>query len=315
MRRQLGKFSAAVAGTLVIVAAGVSMSSSHPSRSTGSDPEVLRGVPYASVSPKETLDLWLPQHDDESKTPLVILIHPGAFKGGSSTDEDGHATALVSQGFAVASLNYRLSRTAKFPAAAQDVKAAVRWLRAHAATYRLDPDRFAVWGQSAGGWLSSMIGLTGDQSTMFDDPTLGNADQSSQVQAVVTWFGLSDFTTIEKQAEASGCSAFKRHNAATSFESRWLGAPLDKSPHTRDTDLTTYAATAGSLPPFFLTAGDADCVVPDEQSRELADALRRDGDAEVILRILPGFIHGDPLFDTVQLTPTIDFLKKSLDVS
>ena len=110
---------------------------------------------------------------------MVLLIHGGAFAGGDASMEAGYAQTLASQGIAAASVNYRLSGEAPYPAGAQDVKAAVRWLRANAAQYGLDPNNIGAWGQSAGGWMANMLGATGDQQTIFDDPALGNADQSS----------------------------------------------------------------------------------------------------------------------------------------
>ncbi|HEY5227630.1 MAG TPA: alpha/beta hydrolase, partial [Opitutaceae bacterium] len=106
--------------------------------------------------------------------------------------------ALTAKGYAVASLNYRLLNKPgeKFYSialpAVQDGKAAVRFLRANASKYNIDPRRFAVWGNSAGGFIGAMLGVTGDQPTVFDDPALGNADVSSAVQAVVVWFGAID---------------------------------------------------------------------------------------------------------------------------
>lgn len=149
--------------------------------------ETQTGVAYASTSPSQTLDLYLPASDGSTAAPVVVLIHGGAFAMGDSGMEAGLAQTLVQQGFAVAAVNYRLSGEALYPAGAQDVKAAVRWLRANATQYGLDADKFAAWGQSAGGWMATMLGVTGDQATIFDDDSLGNPDQSDAVQAVVSW--------------------------------------------------------------------------------------------------------------------------------
>ena len=106
---------------------------------------------------RQKLDLYLPK--EGTNLPLIINIHGGAFKAGSK--EDGVPITYLNQGYAVASINYRLSQHAIFPAQIQDCKAAVRWLRAHAGEYRLNPERFAVWGASAGGHLAAMLGTTG----------------------------------------------------------------------------------------------------------------------------------------------------------
>ena len=247
------------------------------------------GVAYASTSPSQTLDLYLPASDGSTAAPVVVLIHGGAFAMGDSGMEAGLAQTLVQQGFAVAAVNYRLSGEALYPAGAQDVKAAVRWLRANAAQYGLDPDKFAAWGQSAGGWMATMLGVTGDQATIFDDDSLGNPDQSDAVQAVVSWYGPVDFATMDEQAaDVTACAGQSQvHGTADSPESQWLGAAVDSSDQTDSTDLTSYLATAATIPAFSLAHGDADCNVPAGQAQQLKDALDKAG-ATSTLTILPG---------------------------
>ena len=231
---------------------------------------------------------------------------------GDSGMEAGLAQTLVQQGFAVAALNYRLSGEALYPAGAQDVKAAVRWLRANAAQYGLDPDKFAAWGQSAGGWMANMLGVTGDQATIFDDDSLGNPDQSDAVQAVVSWYGPVDFATMDQQAaDVTACAGQSQvHGTADSPESQWLGEAVDSSDQTASTDLTSYLPTASAVPAFSLAHGDADCNVPAGQSQQLKDALDAAG-ATSTLTILPGAGHADPAFDQTQTEPTIAFLQQT----
>ena len=120
---------------------------------------VHRDLAYVSGGhARQKLDLYLPK--DGENLPLIINIHGGAFRMGSK--ENGVPLEYLARGYAVASINYRLSQHAVFPAQIEDCKAAVRWLRAHASEYRLDLDRFAVWGSSAGGHLAAMLGTTGD---------------------------------------------------------------------------------------------------------------------------------------------------------
>ena len=270
------------------------------------------GVAYASTSPTQTLDLYLPESDGTSAVPVVVLIHGGAFMMGDSGMEADLARTLVEQGFAVAAVNYRLSGEALYPAGAQDVKAAVRWLRANAAEYGLDSARFAAWGQSAGGWMANMLGVTGDQATIFDDDSLGNADQSDAVQAVVSWYGPVDFATMDEQAaEVTACAGQSQvHGTADSPESRWLGEAVDTSDQTESTDLTSYLSTASAIPAFSLAHGDADCNVPAGQSQQLKDALDEAG-ALSTLTILPGAGHADRAFDQTQTEPTIAFLQET----
>ncbi len=198
--------------------AGTDAPTTEPGSSAGVVREAVdtqTGVAYASTSPSQTLDLYLPASDGSTAAPVVVLIHGGAFAMGDSGMEAGLAQTLVQQGFAVAAVNYRLSGEALYPAGAQDVKAAVRWLRANATEYGLDPDKFAAWGQSAGGWMATMLGVTGDQATIFDDDSLGNPDQSDAVQAVVSWYGPVDFATMDEQAAdvtaCAGQSQVPRH--------------------------------------------------------------------------------------------------------
>lgn len=279
-----------------------------PGGGTAAPAATAANVPYASTSASQVLDLWLPT-DATTATPLVIYIHGGAFKGGDKGMVGGKVQPLLDAGYAVASLNYRLSGEAVFPAGVQDVKAAVRWLRANAATYNLDPDRFAAWGESAGGHLVSIIGTTGDQTTLLDDPSLGNPDVSSAVQAVVDWFGPTDFGQMDAQAASGGgCTAPQVHDPADSPESAWVGGALQTVPDVvAQANPITYIATANVLPAFSIAHGDADCNVPYQQSQILATALTAAG-ADAELTILPGATHADAQFDGTLLAPTITWL-------
>lgn len=269
---------------------------------------------YADASDSQVLDLWLPENAPDA-TPLVIYIHGGAFKGGDKAMVGGKVQPLLDAGYAVASLNYRLSGEALFPAGAQDVKAAVRWLRANADTYNLDPDNFAAWGESAGGNLVSLIGTTGDQATVLDDPDLGNANVSSAVQAVIDWYGPTDFLQMDTQAaEGGSCTSPEAHDPVSSPESAWMGAAIQTVPDTvEQANPITYIATAQRLPAFSIAHGDADCNVPYQQSQILADALTAVG-ADADLTILPGASHADAQFDSTLLTPTIAWLSTVLNV-
>ena len=300
-------------------AATTTAASDAPTTESGSSAGVARdavesqsAVAYASTSPSQTLDLYLPASDGSTAAPLVVLIHGGAFAMGDSGMEAGLAQTLVQQGFAVAAVNYRLSGEALYPAGAQDVKAAVRWLRANAAQYGLDTDRFAAWGQSAGGWMANMLGVTGDQATIFDDDSLGNPDQSDAVQAVVSWYGPVDFATMDEQAaDVTACAGQSQaHGTADSPESQWLGEAVDSSDQTASTDLTSYLAAAETVPAFSLAHGDADCNVPGGQSQQLKDALDGAGVTST-LTVLPGAGHADPAFDQTQTEPTIAFLQET----
>ncbi len=245
---------------------------------------------YAADSPAQTLDLFLPAGD--GPFPLVINIHGGGFRMGSKAMLDpAVARAWLQSGVAVASIDYRLSGEALFPAAVQDAKAAVRFLRARATAFRLDAGRFMAFGQSAGGNLASLLGVTGD-SPVFDHAGMGDAQVSSRVQGVIDWFGPTDFAQMDAQARAQGCPASAQtHASAGSPESAYLGAPLAQVPErVRLANPITHVTAAA--PPFLLQKGGQDCSVPVGQSQLLYQALKAAG-VPVTYELLPEGGHGD----------------------
>jgi len=148
-------------------------------------------LPYVTDGhERQKLDLYLPKA--EKKLPLIIWIHGGAWLAGSKTD--GVPLNYLAEGYAVASINYRLSQHAIFPAQIEDCKAAVRYLRANAQKYNLDPNCFGAWGPSAGGHLVALLGTAGDVNE-FD--TGKNLAVSSRVQAVVDYFGPTDLLQMD----------------------------------------------------------------------------------------------------------------------
>jgi acetyl esterase/lipase len=230
------------------------------------------------------LDLFLP--DDGGPFPLIIWIHGGAFRAGSK--ENNRAIRMVSRGYAVASINYRLSQVAVFPALMHDAKAAVRWLRAHAESYHLDPQRFGVWGGSAGGYLAAMVGIVQDIPEL--EGNLGYREISSCVQAVCDWYGPSDFLHM------NDVPGTMDHDAPDSPESQLIGAPIRQHPElVARTNPITYITKekASDLPPFLIMHGGNDRTVIPVQSQLLHDALVAVG-ADVTLVILGGLGHGFP---------------------
>jgi acetyl esterase/lipase len=241
---------------------------------------VHRDLAYvAGGHERQKLDLYLPK--EGARLPLIINIHGGAFKMGSK--EQGVPTEYLAQGYAVASINYRLSQHAKFPAQIQDCKAAVRWLRAHAYEYRLDPNHFAAWGASAGGHLAAMLGTTGDTKE-FDFGA--NLDQASRVQAVVDYFGPTDFLQMDTHRLPNG----QVHDAANSPESELIGGAIqDNKAKTAKANPITYV-TPGA-PPFLICHGDQDPLVPHHQSELLEIALKKAG-IPVTFYTVKGAGHG-----------------------
>ena len=246
-------------------------------------------VAYATVSPSQVLDIFLPE--GKGPFPLLLNIHGGAFRMGSKEMLDAPvARKFLAAGIAVASVNYRLSGEAIFPAAVKDVKAAVRFLRANGAKFKLD-GRIIAFGQSAGGNLASLLGTSGGEE-FFEDPALGNAGISSGVQGVIDWFGPTDFSQMDAQAKAQGCpERAQNHVAEDSPESRYLGAAIDGVPElVRKANPITYISKED--PPFLLQKGTGDCLVPLAQSVMLADALQAAG-LRVSFDKIEGAGHGD----------------------
>ena len=232
---------------------------------------------------RHKLDLYLPLQADK-KLPLVVWIHGGGWRQGSK-DSGGPALDLVSHGFIVASINYRLSNHAIFPAQIHDCKAAIRWLRAHADEYKIDAEHIGVWGSSAGGHLVALLGTSGDVVELEGD--LGHIDQSSRVQAVCDWFGPTDLLLMNKQ---SGDGGTMNHDAIGSPESLLLGGPLQQVPEKAKLASPLSYVTPDD-PAFLIVHGDKDPLVAWQQSQLLADALKA-SKCDVLFTIVPGAGHG-----------------------
>ncbi len=314
LRKMLPKLATALLGALLIVMLLAGCAPIQPDSNSLSVAPDYKDLPYTPAAGTQKLDLYLPEGD--GPFPVVVHIHGGGFKfGDKGMLGAGVGEALLNAGYAIASIDYRLSGEATFPAAVQDAKAAVRFLRANAEQYQLDPNKIAAFGFSAGGNLASMLGTSGDV-VEFDDPALGNADVSSRVQAVVDWFGPTDFGQMDAQAQAQGCAADDQtHGAADSFESLYLGAAVSESAElVQQANPITYITSDD--PPFLLQKGDQDCTVPIAQSQLLADALQAAG-RDVQYDLLPGVGHGDtgstPVFESESnLQVVVEFLDSKL---
>jgi acetyl esterase/lipase len=238
----------------------------------------------------------------------MIWIHGGAWMAGSH--EDSSMLFLVQEGFAVASIQHRFSSHAVWPAQSHDCKAAVRFLRAHATDYNLDPTRFGVGGASSGGHLAAFVGTSGDVRDM--EGNLGNPNVSSRVQAVVDLFGPTDLTLMEQQ---SGPGSIIQHDAPDSPESLLLGGPVKEK--------LELAATANPLtyidiydPPFLIMHGTNDQLVPLGQSVILAKALIDAGVQEVTMQTIARAGHGGPEFHSEESQQLIkEFLLRKLKVA
>ena len=234
--------------------------------------EATRDVPYAGTeNPRQRLDLYLPKaRKGEKPLPVVAFIHGGAWRAGNKQGGGNMVAPQVETGrFAGASVAYRLSGEAVWPAQIHDCKAAIRWLKAHAGKYNLDPDRIAVWGSSAGGHLVAMLGATADVKDLEGD--LGpHTDRTSRLACVVDWFGPSDLLRMNDVAGNMD------HLAPNSPESKLIGCPIQENPaKARAASPITYVSRGDT--PHLIMHGDKDMTVPHDQSVRLAAALEKAG--------------------------------------
>ncbi len=247
---------------------------------------VEKDIPYAGTkNPRQTLDLLLPKTPNGGKPlPVIVNIHGGAFRSGDKSMGVREVADLVESGdYAAASINYRLSGEATWPAQIHDVKAAIRWIRANAAKYGLDPDRIGVIGASAGGHLAAMLGTGGGVADLEGDvgPHRG---VSGRVRCVVDQFGPSDLLTM------SDYPGRIDHNAPDSPESLLIGGAIqahkDKA---RAASPITYVTAED--PPFLIFHGSEDPLVPFNQSERLAQALKAAGVSCTFVKVT-GAGHG-----------------------
>lgn len=262
-------------------------------------------VPDADEAQK--LDLYLPDQASEKPLPLIVHIHGGGWRGGNKFPCP--FTPMVRLGYAVASVEYRFSQKAVFPAQIQDCQAAIRWLRANREKYHLDPDHVAVIGASAGGHLSALVGTAGGKRAFA--MIGGNEGESDRVQAVCDIFGPADFTTVMQQAEAdTNVKNIFEFNTAGDPYSLLIGTRLDDKAKSEAVSPVHYVSA--DSPPFLILHGTHDTLVPYAQSEQLQAALKAKG-VEVWLQKLPGSGHGGPAFGKPEVLKLLqNFFDKHL---
>lgn len=270
----------------VISTAGVARENEH------------RDVPYAVVGDTTLkLDLYLPA----SGTPagLIVWVHGGAWRAGSRSSVD--LKRMVDRGWSIASVDYRLSEMARFPAQIHDIKAAIRFLRAHAKDYGYPADKFIISGSSAGGHLAALVGVSNGEKALEGDE--GEfVKESSSVQAIVDLYGASNLTTILAQSTPHGLEV--RKPALDLL----LGGQPDAKP-----DLARLASPVFHVdptdPPLLLFHGDQDPQMPINQAHELQGAYEKAG-LRVEFKVLHGSGHGGGAFtDDAHLTAIDAFLR------
>ena len=268
-------------------------------------------LPYAKISEAQKLDIYLPEEGD-GPFPVILNIHGGAFAIGDKRDI--HLMAFLKgleRNYAVVGVNYRLSSEAIFPAGVQDLKASIRWIRANQGQYRLDGNRIAACGGSAGGNYAAMLCLTASV-TELDDLSLGNPEYPCHIQAAVDWFGPTDFLKMDEQLAENGYG-FGDHGEPDSPESRYLGAKLSDVPLKVElANPMTYVHK--HMPPLLVQHGRLDTMVPVQQSIMFVEKLEKYVSHDRFeFNIIEGAGHGDPLFETDEnMKRVFSFLDKHL---
>jgi len=281
-----------------------SLSGDNPQRlvaslaSLAGEPMALRNLEFARIEGRPLfLDLYYPTIQERKPLPTVVWIHGGGWIKGSR--KPCPAAWLAEHGFAVASIDYRLTDVAEWPAQIDDCRAAIRWLREHASAHGLDARRFGAWGGSAGGHLAALVGT-------LDAPA--GEKVASRVQAVCDWYGPTDLLTMPPNVLSPGKTW---EDLAASNGAKLLGGVVRDRPAAAKEASAWYHASADD-PPFLIVHGDADPQVPLEQSRKLDEKLRSVGGASVLI-VLPGAGHGGPAFQTPEMRRTIvEYFQKHL---
>lgn len=274
---------------------------------------------YADESPNQILDVWYPE-DGEGPYPLVILFHGGAFAAGHK--RSFYITSMaqpVNQGYAVATVEYRLYTEAKWPAQLIDGKAAIRYLRANAKKLNLDPDRFALWGNSAGGNVTQLLAVSGDQPEV-DDLTVG-MEASTKIQAAIAWYTTSELMS----AEQFGTDIAQKRRETGAGEGMMPGG--GKSDRSMFGDLLGYqpllyperTMTASPIhyvkedcPPMLLQHGTNDLVIDYHQSVYMYEKIKEIcGEGRAELNLFENEPHGSQVIKGDEnISKCIDWLDR-----
>ena len=242
---------------------------------------------------RQKLDLYLPEKSG-GPLPVILWIHGGGWMAGSKEQCLPLRGSYLERGYAVASIGYRLSGHAVFPAQIEDCKAAIRWLRGHAKEYGLDPERFGVWGSSAGGHLAALVGTSGGVEE-FD--VGANAGVSSRVQAVCDFYGPTDFTVFVTTP------GYESHAKADSPEAKLLGGAVAEHKD-RAARVNPVSYVTKDDPAFLIVHGDKDTTVPLNQSQLMFDSLKK-ATVSVRFHTLHGAGHGGPAFEAEEVAAMV----------
>jgi acetyl esterase/lipase len=285
---------------VIAIACGLAALATAAVASASETARAFKDVVYAKVDGKPlALDLYMPA--GVKQPPLIVYLHGGAWTAGTKAQ---YPAFLVERGFAVASLDFRSTNEARFPANVHDIKAGIRFLRARTSEYGYRSDRIAVAGASSGGHLAALVGVTNGSKEL--EGTEGDyLEQSSSVQAIVSYFGASNLTTILSQSTPPGLEV-----RAPALQ-RLLGASPDAAP-----ELAKLASPVFHVdhddPPIFLLHGDQDLQMPINQMHELQGAYEKVGRTVDVL-VLHGIGHvGEPFFQGEPVNKVVEFLKRTI---
>lgn len=268
----------------IFLSAPTLASAREPGVANAAGARTLRDLSYVTDGhPRQKLDLYL---SGQKQAPLLVYIHGGGWCQGSKARVTG-LEQIIAQGFAVASIEYRFSQDAVFPAQIEDCKSAIRWLRAHAADYGYDPARVAAFGESAGGHLTALLATTGN---IRDFDKGENLDQSSAIQCGIDWFGPTDFPGFHPN---NGKTVAELTGKDSVVFKLFGGPPLEKMELARRASPVTWVTK--STAPLFIAHGTRDPLVPVGQSTGLADRMKEEG-VDVSLDLIEGAGHGGPQF-------------------
>lgn len=252
-----------------------------------------KNIVYAEVSTsKLLLDLYKPTGKDNPY--LLVWVHGGAWRSGS---KEKPPLGLLSAGYAIASIDFRQSTEAPFPAQIHDIKAAIRFLRGNAKKYGYRPDKIVIAGSSSGGHLVALVGTTNNDN--YYEGAEGNfLKESSSVQGIIDFYGPTNFLTILHQSTPHGISV--RVPALELL----LGKPVEQVPQLAKKASPVFQIDAND-PPILIVHGDQDNQVPVNQSLELMAAYRKAG-LSWQLEIVPGAGHGDGVYYTKEFQPVLE---------
>ena len=256
-----------------------------------------RDVAYDTLAEVQKFDLYLPETGD-GPFPLVMFIHGGGWFSGDKTDGQERAwVTLREQGYAVASLNYRLSGEAPHPAGIIDCKTALRYLKAHADEYHIDAERIAVSGDSSGGHYALMVALTAENPD-FEDLTRGNPEQTSDVACAVVWYPATDLSETMRTVRDGEYTGFGADFAWSNIE-RYAGKTIEDVNDNVLVSASPIQYVTEDMPPVLLQHGNADTICPIDQSRRLYQKIIEIAREEkAAFDILEGAEHGDADFET-----------------